>query len=272
MSQELYFLPATLSLSPIRTLIETSGFALNEIAVFFDFDQTLKQTNVTFLTDKNGNPRISKQSGQPLKESKAAVRGGDVTISFLNYLIDNGVKWYVNTARGAGGVPAVAQSMVNFKIPFSPIMIKPDQQQCLSPTLGFMGESVKYKESEIGICNNVVSAGYDKDVSSEYVMSLLPVKPKLLIFVDDNATNILTLYNYIKYKNPELSYKGVIYEPFLSAEEDHETSMETLRGEGMPPIQDITAEYGASGGRRRNRKSRKNRKNRKQRKSRSQRK
>jgi hypothetical protein len=270
MTQELYHLDRPLSLNPIRKLIEDSGFSLDEIVVFFDFDQTLTQTERIPIMNPDGTQMRTK-AGVLATQSKGSIRGGDATRSFLNYLNDNGIKWYVNTARGAGGVSAVAQSMVNFKIPFSPIMIKPDQQQCLSPKLGFMGESVKYKESEIGICNNVVSAGYDKDVSSDYVMSLLPVKPKLLIFVDDNATNILTLYNYIKYKNPELSYKGVIYEPFLSAEEDHESSMATLRSEGMPPIQEITAEYGASGGRRRNRKSRKNRKNRKQRKSRSQR-
>ena len=273
MTQELYYLAKPVSLSPIRKLIENSGFSLDEIVVFFDFDQTLTQTDRIPIMNPDGTQMRTK-AGVLATQSKGSIRGGDATRSFLKYLNDNGIKWYVNTARGAGAVPAVATSMVNFNIPFSPIMIKPDQQQCLSskPLLGFMGETVKYKESEIGICNNVVSAGYDKDVSSEYVMSLLPVKPKLLIFVDDNATNILTLYNYFKYKNPEINYKGVIYEPFLSAEEDHETSMETLRGEGMPPIQDITAEYGASGGRRRNRKSRKNRKNRKQRKSRMQRK
>ena len=260
MSQELYFLPKPLSLSPIRTLIETSRFALDEIVVFFDFDQTLTQTERVPILNSNGTQKKT-TTGVPATQSKGSIRGGDATRSFLNWLNDNRVKWYVNTARGAGGVSAVAQSMVNFKIPFSKIMIKPDQQQCLSK-LGFVGETLKYKGSEIGVCNNVVSAGYDKDVSSEYVMSLLPVKPKLLIFVDDNSTNILTLYRYIKNKNPEINYKGVIYEPFLKAEEDHEASMATLRSEGMPSIQKITAEYGASGGRRTSRKSRRNRKNR----------
>jgi hypothetical protein len=258
MSQELYFLPATLSLSPIRTLIETSGFALNEIAVFFDFDQTLKQTNVTFLTDKNGNPRISKQSGQPLKESKAAVRGGDVTISFLNYLIDNGVKWYVNTARGPGSVAAVAQTMRLLRIHFSPIMVRPGQEQC-----GVLGErDLIHNGVEIGVCNNIVSAGRQKDHSTDYVISQMPERPKLIIFVDDNAENILVVYRHIKNNMPEINFKGVISDPVPDIEEGHLESMAILEGEGMPPMQDITAEYGASGGRRRSRKSRRNRKNR----------
>lgn len=257
MSQELYFLPATLSLSPIRTLIETSGFALNEIAVFFDFDQTLKQTNVTFLTDKNGNPRISKQSGQPLKESKAAVRGGDVTISFLNYLIDNGIKWYVNTARGPGSVSSVARTMELLHIPFSPIMVRPGQGQCKN-----LGESVMHNGVEVGVCNNIVSAGRQKDHSTDYVISQMPERPKLIIFVDDNAENILVVYRHIKNNMPEINFKGVISDPVPDIEEGHLESMAILEGEGMPPMQDITAEYGASGGRRRSRKSRRNRKNR----------
>ena len=258
MSQELYFLPATLSLSPIRTLIETSGFALDEIVVFFDFDQTLKQTNVTFLTDKNGNPRISKQSGQPLKESKAAVRGGDTTISFLNYLIDNKVKWYVNTARGPGSVASVSRTMEILHIPFSPIMVKPGQGQC-----GVLGErDIMHNGVEMGVCNNIVSAGRQKDKSTDYVISQMPVTPNLIIFVDDNAENILNVYRYIKNNKPEIHFKGVISDPVPDIEEGHLESMAILEGEGMPPIQKITAEYGASGGRRRSRKSRRNRKNR----------
>jgi len=265
MTHELYRLPATLSLSPIRTLIETSGFALNEIAVFFDFDQTLKQTNTIFITDKNGNPTISKQSGQPLKKTQAAVRGGDATISFLNYLNENGVKWYVNTARGPGSVAAVAHTMTLLHIPFSPIMIDPDGKQCLSPKpgVGFIGErGIIHNGVEIGVCNNIVSAGHQKDHSTDYVISKMPVKPNLIIFVDDNAENILVVYRHIKNNDPAINFKGVISDPVPEIEEGHLESMAILEGEGMPPMQNITAEYGASGGRRRSRKSRKNRKNR----------
>jgi len=281
MTQELYYLAKPISLSPIRKLIEDSGFSLDEIVVFFDFDQTLTQTDRIPIMNPDGTQMRTK-AGVLATQSKGSIRGGDATRSFLKYLNDNGIKWYVNTARGAGGVSAVAQSMVNLKIPFSPIMIEKDQVECLSPKagLGFMGVTKKYKSptdqrvgngGDMGICNNIISIDYDKDYACEYVMSLLPVKPKLLILVDDNAANILSLYTYITNYAPELNYKGVIYEPYLTAEQNHEPSMEILRGEGMPPIQEITAEYGASGGRRRNRKSRKNRKNRKQRKSRSQR-
>jgi len=257
MSQELYFLPATLSLSPIRTLIENSGFALNEIAVFFDFDQTLKQTNVTYFTDKNGNPIISKLTGERLKESKAAVRGGDKTISFLNYLNDNGVKWYVNTARNSGAVSSVARTMELFHIPFSNIMVRPGQEQCRD-----LGERVKHNDVEVGLCNNIVSAGHQKDIATDYVISQMPETPRLIIFVDDNAENILGVYRHIMKYYPAMHFKGVVSDPVPEIEKGHLDAMANLEGVGMPPFQQITSEYGASGGRRRSRKSRKNRKNR----------
>ena len=115
---------------------------------------------------------------------------------------------------------------------------------------------------EVGVCNNIVSAGRQKDHSTDYVISQMPERPKLIIFVDDNAENILVVYRHIKNNMPEINFKGVISDPVPDIEEGHLESMAILEGEGMPPMQDITAEYGASGGRRRSRKSRRNRKNR----------
>jgi len=261
MSQELYYLPKPLSLSPVRTLIEQSGLNLNDVAVFFDYDQTLTQSEKIPVLNPNGTQRIT-SSGIPATQVKGSIRGGEKTRAFLNYLNDNHIKWYVNSARGPGGVSAVSTSMANFKIPFSPIMINKDQVQCLSPKvgLGFMGTTFKDANGvDIGICNNVISAGYNKDIATDYVISQMDTSPKLVIFVDDNATNILNLYNYFLRK-PEIKYIGIIYEPFLSAEEDHEASMATLRTIGTP-IQDINKEYGNSGGRRR--KTKKTRKSKK---------
>jgi hypothetical protein len=274
MSQELYYLPKPLSLSPIRSLIESSGFDLNDVAVFFDYDQTLTQSEIVPVLNPDGSRRLT-SSGLPATQTKGSIRGGETTRTFLNYLNDNHIKWYVNSARGPGGVGAVSQSMRNLKIPFSPIMINKDQEECFSPKvgLGYMGKVFKDNNGvEIGICNNVISAGYNKDIATDYIISQMDTPPKLVIFVDDNATNILTLYNYfLKKTDIDILYKGVIYEPYIKAEEDHEASMHTLRGEGMPPIQEITEEYRNGGRRRKNRKTRKARKTRKNRKQKSRR-
>jgi hypothetical protein len=55
------------------------------------------------------------------------------------------------------------------------------------------------------VLRNIVSAG--KDVACEFILSQMPPK-KLLIFVDDNALNILTMCNYAKFTKPELHFKG----------------------------------------------------------------
>ena len=251
MPQELYWLPKPLSLSPIRTLIEQSGLDLNDIAVFFDYDQTLTQTEEIPLYNPNCSRKLTSK-GIPAKQSKGSVRGSQQTINFLNYLNANHVKWYVNTARGPGMVDSIGMSMNNFKIPFSPIMIIEGQQENVKIPL-------KYNGVDIGIYNNVISANYDKDVATDYVISEMDTNPKLVIFVDDNALNILTLYDYFLRK-PEINFIGVIYEPFLNAEGDHEASMETLRSIGTP-IQEINKEYGVGG--RRKRKTRRTRRARK---------
>jgi hypothetical protein len=257
MTQEIHFLPRPLSLSPIRTLIETSGFALDEIVVFFDFDQTLTQVDMI--------PDVNPKTGAPIEKKVLSIRGGDATRSFLNWLNENGIKWYVNTAAGPGGTESVATEMARktTNIPFSPIMIDPDQKQCLSPKpyVGFIAKKdISYMDKQIGICNNIISAGFDKHIACYYVMSKMDVKPKLLIFVDDNAANIYKVYINIKDDFPEINFKGVVYEPYRSAEKEHEEFLTLLKEN--PGIQEINAEYGASGGRRRNRKSRRNRKNR----------
>ena len=141
-------------------------------------------------------------------------------------------------------------------------MIDPDQKQCLSPKpyVGFIATKDIYMEKQIGICNNIISATFDKHIACYYVMSKMDVKPKLLIFVDDNAANIYKVYTNIKDDFPEINFKGVVYEPYRSAEKEHEEFLTLLKEN--PGIQQINAEYGASGGRRRSRKSRRNRKNR----------
>ena len=262
-------MPKPLSLSPIRTLIETSGFALDEIVVFFDFDQTLTQVDIIPDVNPDGTTKLNPKTGLPIEKKVLSIRGGDATRSFLNWLNENRVKWYVNTAAGPGGTASVATEMARktTNIPFSPIMIDPDQPQCLSPkpSVGFIAKTFYYEEpqkgrTQIGICNNIISASFDKHIACYYVMSKMDVKPKLLIFVDDNAANIHKVYTNIKVDLPEINFKGVVYEPYRSAEKEHEEFLTLLKDN--PGVQDITAEYGASGGRRRSRKSRRNRKNR----------
>jgi len=213
MSRELYFLRKHESLSPIRTLIDKN--ALSDIILFFDFDQTLTQIERVPILNADGTQKRT-STGIKATQSKGSIRGG--ARALLQYLNEHCVDWFINTARGASAVPSVAQSMLNLDIPFS------SRDNAFSVT--------KFGGVEVGVFRNIVSAGYDKDVACEFILSQMPPK-KLLIFVDDNALNILTMCNYAKYTKPELHFKGVVFEPFLIAEDGHEASMIQLRKEYM---------------------------------------
>jgi len=212
----IYELKKPKSLLPIKELIEKSGIPLSEIAIFFDFDQT--------LTQKDG--------------FKATLRGGNESAEFLAYLNSSDIKWYVNTAAGSGpsSTGAIATSMKNYKIPFSNHPI--NGNICLSEKerVGFLGVTDKTGGINIGYCNNIVSAGYNKAEAIDFVLGTIePNGPiKLIIFVDDNAKNVENVY---KHFNGKKTIIGIIYEPYKIAEPDHEHGMKEL-GEN-PGIQQL---------------------------------
>jgi len=209
----IYELKKPKSLLPIKDLIEKSGIPLSEIAIFFDFDQT--------LTQKDG--------------IKATLRGGNESAEFLEYLNSSDIKWYVNTAAGSGpsSTGTIATSMDQLKIPFSKSPIKEHVCKSKMQGVGYRGVAEKYGEIDIGYCNNIVSAGYNKAEAIDFVLGTIePVK--LIIFVDDNAQNVENVY---KHFNGKTSIIGIVYEPYRIAEHDHEDGMKKL-GEN-PGIQQL---------------------------------
>jgi len=207
MIHEVYELKKPKTLLPIKALIESTHIPLDKIAIFFDFDQT--------LTQKDG--------------FKASLRGGEESLAFLNYLNDSNIKWYVNTAAGIGpsSTGTIATSMAQLKIPFSKSPIK--EHVCMSQKVGvgYRGVAEKYGDIDIGYCNNIVSAGYNKAEAIDFVLGTIgPIE--LIIFVDDNAQNVKNVYDHFKGKIPII---GIVYEPYLKAEHDHQAGMELLRNE-----------------------------------------
>lgn len=201
------------SLAPILAILLRTSFAFEDILVVFDYDQT--------LTQKDG--------------MKGSIRGGEPTRNFLVFMNEHKIKWYINTARGPGSVGAVAQSCKNLGIPFSPISIVKDQKQCFSekPGLGYIGYSVKDNEGvEIGLCNNIISAGYNKDIAIDFILKNLSSSPKLVIFVDDNAINVYNVYQYFRHIHPTMYFLGVVYEPYASEEEDHKMGLDLIQKSG----------------------------------------
>ena len=249
--REIYILDKYISLSPVRKFIDQSGFRPDEIMVMFDFDQT--------LTAKYGTTTDSTR-----------IRGREKTLHMIQHLNKDDIRWYINTARGPGSPPSIAKLMKNlYKIPFStsyilniegkPARCTETRQKDGAFDYISVGGSFKYGEATIGICNNIISAtgseggeyGYAKDLALNYILSIKATqstdlyKPKLIIFVDDDITNIQKIYTYMKEKQKDINFIGIIYEPWDHPEHPDEdiTALTYLKGTGDLKSEKITEEY-----------------------------
>ena len=259
-TRKIYILDKYISLSPVRKFIDESGFRPDEVIVMFDFDQT--------LTAKYGTTTESTR-----------IRGREKTLHMIQHLNKDDIRWYVNTARGPGTVSAIAKLMKNlYKIPFSTSYIldkdgspakctetkeKSGQYDYIIKGGPFTyeftyGEKTDFKAT-FGICNNIISAtgpeggayGYAKDLALHHILSIKAkestdlYKPKLIIFVDDNITNIQKIYTYMKEKQKDINFIGIIYEPWDHPEdpEGDKTALEYLKKTGDLISEKITEEY-----------------------------
>jgi hypothetical protein len=249
MPQQIYFLHKEISLSPVRKMITdaiASGIKKDEIVVLFDYDETLVDNT----------------------PSGAILRGGDTTKGLLNYMNDNHIKWYINTARGAQVVTSVAENMESIGIPYSPFFIKRDQSSCFVEGAGHFPDVFTYKKIEMGVCNNIISASYEKALATDFIFSNLDTLPKLVIFVDDNEINTINMVPYFQTTHPTIDFKCVIYEPIKPSIDYNASAMNKIRRD-FPPLIHITKEETIEGGKRRKlKRSRKSRKSRKSKKTR----
>ena len=281
-------------------LIKDSGFAPEEIAVFFDYDGTLSEGLKVPMVDSKGKAIINSRTGLQGTQTVGVLRGGESTLKVLNDLISKGIPWFVNTARGAGTTDIIKTSMKNLSIngnatgePIDSKKIKKEGGIPFSVCIGSLPE-LKYQEcpekkfkanatgvevpitengagvSEMGITNNIISAGYEKDYSTEYVLRRLPSMPKLVIFVDDNAMNIDKMYKHMEANHNDVHFIGVVIEPF-TMEDDHMTAMEGLntltKEDGSSLMETVSDEYMSGGRRSRRRKQSHRRRRRTNRKS-----
>ena len=176
----------------------------------FDFDQTL-----TFV-----------------QSMKSAVRGGEKTMELLEYMNSQGISWYINTAAGAGAPSGIAVSTKQLRIPLSPAQIIPNQPPCFrtfKTTSNFFDIKQSFNGVDVGICDNIISAGYNKEYAVDFILQQPHIKvPTLFIFVDDNAANIRNVWRYFKTTRPDVHFVGVVYEPAVKPEADHLAELEQL--------------------------------------------
>lgn len=202
--QQIIILSQDSSLLPIKDIIGNCD--PNKVAIGFDVDGT--------LTDLN-----TKNSFVP--------RGGDETVELFKFLDGNSIKWFAISARpyNVNTLQGVASSLhiMGIECPdwVKRNAFKLDKQNSIVFDVTEKKDAFVLDDNVYTIleCNNIISAvlpnsrdSYDKFASFEYAISEHFIEyPELLIFIDDNAQNIVLLYEY--FKRVDRRFVGVLYMP-----------------------------------------------------------
>ena len=182
-----------LSIKPLIDKALNDGILKSQIVLGFDVDGTL-----TDLKTKNS----------------FIPRGGDNTRQLFEWLNESEIKWFAISARpyDIGSLEGVITSL---RVMGSPSPEWSSKDLIMENTL-LLNNNEIYTILEY---NNIISAvlpnsrdSYDKHASLEYaIMTYFIEYPKLVIFVDDNALNIVTLYEH--FKNRDCQFIGILYTP-----------------------------------------------------------
>lgn len=233
---EIFVLPADKSMIVIKNIIENSKL---EPIVCFDYDQTISLTTRNNFMVQN------------------TLRGGIETKMLFEYLAMKNIPWFILSARGISSISIVYRDMLKYNLPLPNLCINnklniifDDKifKQPNSITELFMPSrelvfacDIKYKNQlqkiYCGIYHNSIacssegladsSYAYEKDVAIELGMYLYNINPQLIIFVDDNAKNIYTMFKHYRKNSRKVHFIGIIYEP-IKPEADHNHYMEKI--------------------------------------------
>ena len=167
----------------------SNGIKPQEIVVAFDFDGTLS-------TD---NPRRA-----PGKIN-TMLRGGEALKTLLEDLKAKGVHLVIDTAAKPGGMIGIQAQVGQYGIRdiFS---LESAHESRIPP--------IKEKTSQgekIYISNNIISgeSGYDKSAYLFTYIAKKKITPKIVIFLDDAAINVLTMSHFFKEYMPATIFVGM---------------------------------------------------------------
>lgn len=204
----LRILTKTDSLKPaigwIEDAIKQHNLSANDIVLGFDVDGTLTDLDPT----KKG-----------IKKGDTALRGGADSRQLFTFLDSKGIKWFALSGRASSvnSTQGVASSIINqLELKTPQWSIESSAGQCVRGTNRFGGLDLNVntkkeifrhagKTYNAFQCNNIISLvqpgqdyAFDKDASLEYAISVFSPSsyPKLIVFFDDNAKNVMTMFNY----------------------------------------------------------------------------
>lgn len=243
---EIFLLPKHKSLLILKHIINASKM---KSVVGFDYDQTISLTTKV----KYGSET----------KSVNELRGGTESNELFEYLNHNNIPWFIISARGVSSVEYIYHDLLKYDI--NPMkkynitstlhLVSTDGQTILNqPEQSLLQTTVSksyplmfnYTISSVkdtqriycGIYNNCVSCSsegnseyscsYEKDYALELSLKLYDIEPELIIFVDDNARNIYTLYNYYLTSKRNIHFIGIVYEPFIP-EKEHDSYLTYIK-------------------------------------------
>lgn len=168
----------------VRAVIEDAlkqGVKPEEIVLAFDFDGTLSTRDLE-------------------RKGATVLRGGQDFLEFLNWAKDSGMHLVVDTAAGAGALETLstqASKQLGIGNIFS---VNPDHgigRKFLISSLNEGGViTVNGEEEKVAISNNFVTgerSGYNKPHYLNAYIDKKGIKPKLVIFLDDGAVNVVNM-------------------------------------------------------------------------------
>ena len=205
--------------------IENSGIKPNEILVVFDFDQTL--------------------TGRKIMESGRLVDCSPINNTIINSLNKRGIAWGILSARTIS--PTTLESIKDEVNEFRDTQGSSVQSR-LEGLLQEETRTVYYKGQSQPIRYGILdqldfasmggSFSYEKDLALDYLIEKYKSKyfedhyPKLIIFVDDNAENVLRMRDYFTTgygRIHDTTVYALVYDPTTRGEQGHQLALDALQ-------------------------------------------
>lgn len=182
-----------------------------EVLIGIDFDGTISNLNVSIHDTTTPS-------------TCDYIRGGKASRLFLKCLEAGQYQWYVISAR-AYSVPEInnivqtIQDKMNLSFP--PHWLQDPQVQDCRINISKIIAPNTYVVYRVLQCANIIGCvqedggeyAFDKEVAIEQAMTQFAIQPKMIVFIDDNADNVLQVQQYYNNYHPEILFLGVFYFP-----------------------------------------------------------
>jgi hypothetical protein len=231
LEQQQSLLPAWDWMKQIQTRY---GINNTDVLIGLDFDGTISCLD------------FSKQIGPDWE----FIRGGKGSRLFLNLLDEQKYRWYIISARAycVSEIDNIIQTMSEkMNLQFPSVWCQNDPVKF--PRIERKQFNAPYTDLSYRVlqCSNIIGCiqeeggefAFDKEVAFEYAMTQCLPKPRLVVFVDDNAENVLQVQQHYCNHHPDILFLGVFYFPQRDIQEFDYELAEVLRSKNIQIIKSL---------------------------------